>query len=45
MGGKAAAYHTLENPDRVSKLVIIDIAMRAYPPITTVTSMPCYPWI
>ncbi len=32
MGGKAAAYHTLENPDRVSKLVIIDIAMRAYPP-------------
>ncbi|MEP7323946.1 MAG: alpha/beta fold hydrolase, partial [Saprospiraceae bacterium] len=32
MGGKAAAYHALHHPDRVEKLVVIDIAPRAYAP-------------
>lgn len=33
MGGKAAAHFTLNYPGIVNKLVILDIAMRAYPPL------------
>lgn len=32
MGGKAAAYHALFHPGRVEKLIVIDIAPRAYDP-------------
>jgi esterase len=32
MGGKIAAYHALHHPDPVEKLIVIDIAPRAYPP-------------
>ncbi len=32
MGGKAAMTFALSFPDRVSKLVVVDIAPRAYPP-------------
>jgi esterase len=30
MGGKVAMGYTLQNPDKVAKLVIVDIAMRSY---------------
>lgn len=32
MGGKTAMYFTLKHPERVEKLVVVDIAPRAYPP-------------
>jgi pimeloyl-ACP methyl ester carboxylesterase len=32
MGGKVAAYHALRHPERVDKLIVIDISPRAYPP-------------
>lgn len=32
LGGKAAAFFALKYPDRIKKLVIIDIAPKAYPP-------------
>lgn len=32
MGGKAAACFTTHHADRVKKLIVIDIALRAYPP-------------
>lgn len=32
LGGKAAAFFTLQYPERVKKLIILDIAMKAYPP-------------
>ena len=31
MGGKVAMLYTLENPDKVQKLVIVDISQRRYP--------------
>ncbi len=34
MGGKVAMRFTLENPDMVEKLVVVDISMKAYPPRT-----------
>lgn len=32
LGGKAAAYFALQYPGRLKKLIILDIAMKAYPP-------------
>jgi len=32
LGGKAAAFFALRYPDRVKKLIILDIATKAYPP-------------
>ena len=32
LGGKAAAHFALQYPEKVSKLIILDIAMKAYPP-------------
>jgi len=32
MGGKAVAHFALHNPGRVSKLIILDISIKAYPP-------------
>ena len=32
LGGKAAAFFALQYPGRVKKLIILDIAMKAYPP-------------
>ena len=32
MGGKTAMHFALRHPDRVGKLVVVDIAPRAYPP-------------
>jgi len=34
MGGKVAMRFTLENPDLVKKLVVVDISLKAYPPRT-----------
>ena len=34
MGGKVAMRFTLENPDMVEKLVVVDIGTKAYPPRT-----------
>lgn len=34
MGGKVAMRFTLENPDLVEKLVVVDISMKSYPPRT-----------
>jgi len=34
MGGKVAMRFTLENPDLVEKLVVVDISTKAYPPRT-----------
>ncbi len=31
MGGKAAMFHTVRNPDRIRKLVVVDIAPKKYP--------------
>ncbi|MDZ4708752.1 MAG: alpha/beta fold hydrolase [Saprospiraceae bacterium] len=31
MGGKAAAHFALQYPEKVSKLILLDIAMKAYP--------------
>ena len=33
LGGKAAAFFALQYPERVKKLIILDIAMKAYPPL------------
>jgi pimeloyl-ACP methyl ester carboxylesterase len=32
LGGKAAAHFALHYPEKVSKLIVLDIAMKAYPP-------------
>ena len=32
LGGKAAMYHALHHPARVGRLIVIDIAPKAYPP-------------
>jgi len=32
LGGKTAMYFTLHNPAQVSKLVVVDISLRRYPP-------------
>jgi len=32
MGGKVAMRFTLENPEMVKKLIVVDISMKAYPP-------------
>jgi pimeloyl-ACP methyl ester carboxylesterase len=32
MGGKVAVQFATDNPDRLSKLIVVDIAPRAYPP-------------
>lgn len=32
MGGKTVMYYTLEHPETVDKLVVVDIAPKAYPP-------------
>ena len=34
MGGKVAMRFTLENPELVQKLVVVDISLKAYPPRT-----------
>jgi esterase len=34
MGGKVAMRFTLENPEMVEKLIVVDISMKAYPPRT-----------
>lgn len=33
MGGKAAMQFAIDHPDRVDKLIVVDIAPRAYPPL------------
>ncbi len=32
MGGKSAMYFAVENPDKIEKLIIVDIAPKYYPP-------------
>ncbi len=32
LGGKVAMRFTLENPDRVKRLVVVDISLKSYPP-------------